>query len=95
MELNRNHFMVIGLVVLAMGIQFRRVEAFVLNEKATAFIAKRLKTEKTVSTTFVPSLATDPPPQKRVIKPPRWLGWAMLSAGIVLFLHSLAMPKPG
>lgn len=95
MELNRNHFMVIGLVVLAMGIQFRRVDSFVLNEKATEFIAKRLKKEETVSAAFVPSFSSAPPPSKRVIQPPKWLGWAMLSAGAVIVLHSLAMPKPG
>ncbi len=95
MELNRNHYLTIGLVVLALGIQFRRVESFVLTPEATKFIAKRLHSEPTVTTTFVPSLATDPPPEKRVIKPPRWLGWAMVSGGAVLSLYSLVLPKPG
>ncbi len=95
MELNRNQYMMIGLVMLAMGIQFRRVESFVLNEQATAIIAKQIKREPDVATTFVPSFGSAPPPAKRVIKPPRWLGWMLLSAGGVLMLYSLAMPKPG
>lgn len=95
MELTRNHYFTIGLVVLALGIQFRRVESFVLTKDATEFIAKRFKAEPTVTTTFVPSLATEPPPAKRVVKLPRWLGWAMLSGGIVVVLYSLVLPKPG
>ena len=64
MELNRTHYMMIGLVLLALGVQFRRVESFVLTEKATQVIAKRLKKTDTVATTFVPSLATSPPASK-------------------------------
>jgi len=94
MELNRNQYLMIGLVVLALGMQFRMVESFVLNEKTTAMIAKQLKKEDTVTTTFVPSFTTAPPPSKRVVKPPRWLGYLLLSAGAVLVLHSLAMPRP-
>ena len=95
MEINRNQFMMIGLVVLALGIQFRMVESFVLNQKATEIIAKRLKKTETVATAFVPSLTSSPPPAKRTVKPPRWLGFMLLSVGGVLVLHSLAMPRPG
>lgn len=95
MELNRTHYMMIGLVLLALGVQFRRVESFVLTEKATHAIAKRLKKTETVATTFVPSLATSPPMAKRTVKPPKWLGYVLLSAGGVMVLHSLAMPRPG
>ena len=95
MEINRNQYMMIGLVVLAMGIQFRRVDSFVLNEKATEIIAKRLKKIDTVTTTFVPSFQTAPPPMKRVVHPPKWLGLMLMSVGAVLCFHSLAMPKPG
>ena len=94
MELNRNHYLTIGLVILALGIHFRRIESFVLTREATAFIAKRIKSEPTVATTFVPSLAADPPEAKRVVKPPKWLGWAMVSGGIVVILYSLVLPKP-
>jgi hypothetical protein len=87
--------MMIGLVVLALGIQFRMVDSFVLNEKTTEIIAKRLNKDEPVAMTFVPSFTTVPPPSRRVIKPPRWLGFMMISVGVVLVLHSLAMPKPG
>ena len=32
---------------------------------------------------------------RKVVQPPQWLGYALLSVGSVLVLHSLAMPKPG
>jgi hypothetical protein len=32
---------------------------------------------------------------RKVVEPPQWLGYALLSIGSVLVLHSLAMPKPG
>jgi hypothetical protein len=95
MEINRNQYMMLGLVVLAMGIQFRKIDSFVLNEKTTEVIAKRFKDTDTVTTAMVPSFATAPPPSKRVVRPPKWLGWMLISVGAVLCLHSLAMPKPG
>jgi len=95
MEINRNQWFMIGLVILALGIQFRAVEAFVLNEETTKILAKRLKKDKTVTTTFIPSFEVTPPPSRRTIEPPRWLGFMMISAGAVLVLHSLAMPRPG
>jgi hypothetical protein len=95
MEINRNQWMMIGLVVLALGIQFRMVDSFVLNEKTTEIIAKRLNKTDTVATTFMPGLVSSAPASHRVIKPPRWLGFMMISVGVVLCLHSLALPKPG
>lgn len=95
MEINRNQWMMIGLVVLALGVQFKMVDSFVLNEKATEIIAKRLHKSDVVATTFMPSLTAAAPASRRVIKPPRWLGFMMISVGGVLCLHSLVMPKPG
>jgi hypothetical protein len=95
MEINRNQWLMIGLVVLALGVQFRWVDSFVLNAKATEIIAKRLHKNDVVATTFMPALNMSAPPSQRVIKPPRWLGFMMISVGAVLILHSLAMPKPG
>jgi hypothetical protein len=35
------------------------------------------------------------PTPRRTIRPPEWLGFALMSIGGVLMLHSLAMKKPG
>ena len=40
--MNRNHFFLVGLVLLYVGLQFRFVETFVLNDKSSKFLAQRL-----------------------------------------------------
>jgi hypothetical protein len=96
MELNRHHYFFAGLLVLFLGVQFRTIEAFVLNEKSTNFIADKLGKspveEGTALRRFFPA---DGPLPRKTVRPPDWLGWCMISVGAVLILHSLAMPKPG
>ncbi len=90
MELNRNHYFMVGLFILCLGVQFRLVESYSLNDRVSKFIASR--TASTATAQFLPSVGPTP---RKVIAPPEWLGWAMMSIGTVLILHSLAMPKPG
>lgn len=97
MEFNRNHFFVLGTVLLLVGIQFRCIESFVLNEESSRFIAKRLDwKQKNAVTSPFPSLLSvmSPPATRRTVRPPRWLGWSFISVGGVLMLHSLAMRRP-
>ena len=61
MEINRNQWMMIGLVILSLGIQFRMVDSFVLNEKSTEIIAKRLHKNDTAATTFMPAFNVPTP----------------------------------
>jgi hypothetical protein len=93
MELNRNQYFFMGLVILFLGVQLRMVESYTLTQEATRFLAERSQSS---STNAVFSLTSDmgAGPQK-VIQPPEWAGWCLLSVGSVLILHSLAMKKPG
>lgn len=99
MEFNRNQYFMAGLVVLLVGIQLRLVDTFVLNEKATQFLAHRiqaLKGQQIASADGAATLLTTPPPaHKHRLHPPPWIGWAFVSVGSVLILHSLALKKPG
>ncbi len=96
MELNRNHYFMVGLVVLFLGIQFRYFESFTLNAKTTKFLAEKFQQPQVASTNPFPALMSMAPPMsRRTVQPPTWIGWAMVSAGAVLVLHSLAMKKPG
>jgi hypothetical protein len=88
MEFNRNQFMMFGVIVLLLGIQFRTFESYTLNEKTTHFIASRM--EGASATT--PVVAAVP---KKVLHPPQWLGWSFISVGSVLILHAFGMKKPG
>lgn len=82
-----------GLVVLAIGLQLRFVNSFVLNEKVTRWLAERAgKPTQKVGIAFLPSQGPAP---RKVVTPPEWLGWASMSVGSVLILHSLAMQRPG
>ena len=93
MEFNRNQYFFLGVLILLMGVQLRMVSTYVLTSEATRFLAER--TKSTAAEGMMVSLASDTGslPQK-VIKPPEWLGWCLISVGAVLILHSLAMKRP-
>ena len=95
MDLNRNQFFMIGLILLLFGLQFRLIESYTLNEKASRFIAERAQAAAENSDGGMqPYLAAVGPVARKIIHPPEWLGWFLISVGSVLMLHSLAMPKP-
>lgn len=93
MEFNRNQYFFLGALILFVGLQVRMVSAYVLNDEATRFLAER--TRESVAEESIVAFASDSGvlPNK-VITPPDWLGWCLISVGSVLMLHSLAMPKP-
>lgn len=100
MEINRNQYFMIGVVLLALGIQFRLVDSVTLTQEASQFLSKQFNSKKAdpsdVPTAFVAAAEdSNIVSAKKTIKPPQWLGWALISMGAVLVLHSLAMPKPG
>ncbi|MEX0939687.1 MAG: hypothetical protein WDZ59_17620 [Pirellulales bacterium] len=91
MEFNRNHYFMIGIIVLLLGIQFRLVDSYVLNEKTTRFLAERSTGAASAQMTLV---SISGPVSRKVVRPPEWMGWALVSIGSVLVLHSLALPRP-
>jgi hypothetical protein len=99
MEFNRNQYFMAGLLIFLLGMQFRMVETFVLTEKATQFIAQRVQAWKQPQMASVNSfptmVAASAPVANHHLKPPKAIGWALVSIGSVLILHSLALKKPG
>lgn len=96
MEFNRYHYFIVGLIVLLVGIQLRLVESYLLNEETTRWLMQQsndpaVQVAKT-ATELLPAAAGGP---RKTVVPPDWLGWALISIGSVLVLHSLALPKPG
>ncbi|HWA96948.1 MAG TPA: hypothetical protein VG713_00585 [Pirellulales bacterium] len=90
MEFNRNHYFIAGLVLLLLGVQLRAVDSYVLNEEATRMLTASHSDGGARVSQIVPPGAM---PHK-VLHPPMWLGYALMSIGSVLILHALAMPKP-
>lgn len=94
MEFNRNQYFFLGLVIVLIGVQLRMVSSYTLTHEATKFLAERSQSSGADSTLFALSSDLGAGPQK-VIHPPEWLGWCLMSVGSVLILHSLAMKRPG
>jgi hypothetical protein len=95
MDLNRHQFFFIGLLILLVGLQFRYVSAYVLNPEATRFLAERTGQSTPAYASFFSATAGTSAAPRKVLQPPEWLSWCLISVGAVLCLHSLAMPRPG
>jgi hypothetical protein len=96
MEFNRNHYMAIGLILVLLGLQFRYVESLRLTPQTTKFLAEKLRKEQPPSNPLMSILPKSTPavaPQK-TIRPPKWLGYSLISIGAVLIVQSLGMRKP-
>jgi hypothetical protein len=93
--LNRNHYFLFGVVLLLMGFQFRLLDSVVLNEPSTRFLAQTMGSKRDATTAqvlYTAGLEAAIPRQR--LQSPRWCGWAFLSLGTVLVLHSIMLPKP-
>ena len=95
MEFNRNQYFLIGLLLLFLGYQFRQIESFKLSPRATRFIEARMASAQAAVDEFKePSYYTPRRTFDPHVKPPRWVGLALMAFGTVLCMHSFAMPKP-
>lgn len=95
MEITRNQYYIAGLILFFLGIQLRLVDTVDLTPEFTQFLAERTGHPlAAVSATTQSLTQSERPVVKKVVKPPEWIGWLMLSAGVVLVLHSWGMQKP-
>ena len=96
MEINRNQYCLIGLVLFFLGCAFRTVDTIDLTPEFTQFLAERTRHPlAAVSATTQSLMQSDKPGVKKTLHPPEWLGWSLASIGAVLILHACAMKKPG
>lgn len=94
MEFDRNRYFMIGMLLFLLGVQFRMVESFVLNETSTRALARIAEDSQLASQDFGANLYLEvhPSPKKNV-KPPHWLGWVLLTTGGVISLHAMVLPR--
>ncbi|MFN7737608.1 MAG: hypothetical protein ACK52S_11790 [Pirellula sp.] len=94
MEFDRNRYFMFGVVLFFLGLQFRFVDSFVLNESSTRALHKIAKQAKVAdangATNAYMQVAPSP---KKTVKPPNWLGFILLTAGGVMSLHAMVLPK--
>jgi hypothetical protein len=95
-KLNRNHYLLIGLVLVFLGLEFRLVDTFVLNEPISRVVRRQAPSPMGQTLSFAQDWMPAPQSmQLHSVQPPKFIGWVLLSVGSVLVLQSLAMRKPG
>jgi len=89
MRVKRHHILLGGLLLFFAGVQFRLVDSFTLSERSSHFISAQLGDKGSLQPLnfFQNTLS------RKVVKPPRWLGLALMSVGSVLTLKSLSMKQ--
>jgi hypothetical protein len=91
MRVQRHHLLLAGLLLFLVGVQFRLVESFTLSERSSHFVAAQLGDKGAMQ----PQMLWQNLPSRKVVRPPRWLGLALMSVGSVLTLKSLSMKTGG
>ena len=90
-------FFMIGAILLLLGAQLRLVDSYVLTQKASQFVEARLHNSGLADNSLYDSsymYSVGPyPTENKTFTPPRWIGWAFLSVGGVLVLHSLTISR--
>ena len=93
MDIDRNRYFMFGVVLFLLGLQFRVVDSFVLNENSTRALHRFSKSANIADS----NLATNPYMQvaapKKSLRPPNWLGFVLLSVGGVICLHAMVLPR--
>jgi hypothetical protein len=80
-----HHLLLAGLLLFFVGMQFRIVESFTLNERSSRFVATQLGNGAARQAYWQNA------PLRKVVQPPRWLGLALMSTGAVLTFKSVSM----
>lgn len=95
MDWDRNRYFTVGVVLFLLGIQFRMIDTYVLNDSSTRALYRFAKNSQIANSgpNMTDIYMSASPSAKKSIQPPPWLGWAMLTAGGVMSLHALALPK--
>ncbi len=96
MDITRNQFLFAGLVLLFVGLEFRAVDTIELTPELTQFLAEQTGHPlASVNASTAVLTASQKPIATKKVRPPEWIGWALISLGATLIMHSMAMKAPG
>jgi hypothetical protein len=94
MEFDRNRYFMFGVILFFLGLQFRFIDSFVLNESSTRALHRIAKQAKVADANGVTNAYMQAAPApKKTLKPPPVLGFILLTVGGVMSLHALVLPK--
>lgn len=93
MDFDRNRYFMFGVLVLLLGMQFRMIESFTLNEPTTRALHRVARSSELSQADFGRDVYMKVGKPRKTIQPPEWIGWAMLTVGGVIFLHAMVLPK--
>lgn len=91
MRVKRQHVLLVGLLLFLAGVQFRIVDSFTLSERSSSFVTAQLGGQQAMTAQNLWQNTGS----RKVVRPPRWLGLALMSLGSVLTLKSLSMRSAG
>ena len=89
-----------GIVILLLGLHFRAVDTFVLNDKSSSFLEAKIPKKSSPAPSEPDALLQSVDdwwaaaqtqtqaisPRFKTLTPPNWLGWSLISVGSVLIL---------
>jgi hypothetical protein len=94
MDISRNQYFCIGLVLLFLGFEFRSVDSATLTPEFTRILAKQSGNPAAAVNSATDFLLPDSQPVlQKTVHPPEWIGWALLTVGCVAVFHAMAMAK--
>jgi hypothetical protein len=94
MDIDRNRYFMFGVILFLLGLQFRLVDSFVLNESSTRALHKFAQSSKIAdNNNMATSIYMDVGAPRKSVKPPNWVGFVLLTVGGVMSLHAMVLPR--
>jgi len=92
LDITRNQYFFMGVLLLLVGAEFRLVESVELTPEVSRMLVKQHHPPlASVEAVTKGLFQLEKPLVKKVVRPPDWIGWVFLTAGAVLFFHALVM----
>ena len=93
MDLDRNRYFMLGVILFLLGLQFRLVDSFVLNESSTRALHRFSQRVNVADNSLATNVYMQVGAPKKNLRPPNWLGFVLLTVGGVMSLHALVLPR--
>ncbi len=93
MDIDRNRYFMFGVILFLLGLQFRLVDSFVLNENSTRALQRFAQRTSIADNNIATNVYMQVASPKKNLRPPNWLGFVLLTVGGVMSLHAMVLPR--